>query len=637
MSQSSSRDVYFTKHALRTGLKCPTRLFYKAGRYPENREAQPFIAHYRYNKQQLKRLAKYSLPPGMQVYTSSIEQAAEETSRYLQEEEIVLYDPVFIHGHYMAKVPILQKWGRSLNVYHVQTKAFQPGKHSVSNREGRIYSKWRDYITDFAFQVHIIAKCYPDWQITPFLILPAKYGRAQTDKLHRRMREIYSEGTRSAEAPLNEEELVLHIDVSDEVERVRSGRSLEEEPYKDMSFESILKKLSERFYSNEKHPVSIGNKCKDCEFRIERERLQNGERSGFTECWDSALDTDLIDNYKHTVFELIGPGTNHWIERGIYFQEDVPAGEYYEVETIQRAKGRMNEKQRQSLQILQAKGQDVPREIIKPNLFKELQRWEYPIHFLDFEAGNYTIPIREGRKPYHLLVFQYSCHTLFEDGSWTHHEWIDKRSEEYPNYEMVRQLKGVPNITEGTIVQYSNFERNALKTIQKELMQEDEVPDAEELKQWLSDIIRRRDSSHKSGPYLADLSRMVKHFYYNHKMEDSLSIKDVLQSVLTISPRLKELYTLPYSSANFDAFIWWQSDSVGDAQSPYRLMLNNQEQGVRRGTEAMVVYARLLSEDLDDQQQEHLQEALLRYCEVDTLAMVMIFQHWKFLMEQKWN
>ncbi len=342
------------------------------------------------------------------------------------------------------------------------------------------------------------------------------------------------------------------------------------------------------------------------------------------------------------MFNLIGPGTKQWVERNIYLQENVPEGEFYGLNTINRTGDNISEKHRQSLQIMQAKGEEVPKELVKPKLFKELDRWEYPIHFLDFEAGNYVIPIRKERRPYHLVVFQYSCHSLHQDGSWEHHEWIDDcNGNDYPNYEMIRRLKEIPQINEGTLVQYSNFERNALKTIRKELMEDkEEVHDAENLTEWISGIISRHDSSHKSGPYLSDLSRLVKNYYYNAKMEDSLSIKDVLQSIMAVSPRLKDIYSKPYNSSNYDSAIWWQSDANGLTISPYRLMLDedeNGDEGVRRGTEAMVVYAGLLTEDLGPGDRKRYQKALLRYCELDTLAMFMIYQHWKYLMEENWN
>jgi hypothetical protein len=638
MSDLTNSDIYFTKHLFRTGLECPTRLYYYANNYPENREALPFIAHYRYNKQQLINLARCSFPKAISIDSTTNESSFAETQKKLKKKRVVLFDPAFHFEHYKAKVPILEKDGKDVNIYHVQIKAFRPDKQQISNQDGKVYSKWRSYVLDFAFQVYVIKKCHPDWNIHPYFLLPAKYAHARTDQLHKVIRQINKGEVNARNTSVSDEEILAKVEVSDEINRVLTGKIFEE-PFKDNTLEEVLKRLSYYFYEKEKYPVKIGNKCKGCEFRIENDRVAEGKKSGFLECWNKSLDKDLYNDHKSLVFNLIGPGTKQWVERDLYLQENVPEGEFYKLNTINNSAERISEKHRQSLQIMQAKGEEVPNELVKPKLYQELDRWEYPLHFLDFEAGNYVIPIRKERRPYHLLAFQYSCHTLYQDGSWDHREWIDDCNGDYPNYELIRRLKRIPRIGEGTIVQYSNFERNALKTIRKELLAEEgRVKDTEELTGWISDIIQRNDSSHKSGPYLSDLSRLVKNYYYNAEMEDSLSIKDVLQSIMAISPRLKDIYSKPYNSSNYDAAIWWQSDNQGSALNPYRLMFNTKnDEAVSRGTEAMVVYASLLSENLSPGDRERYRKALLRYCELDTLAMVMIYQHWKYLMEENWN
>src|SRR5699024_8780588 len=140
----------------------------------------------------------------------------------------------------------------------------------------------------------------------------------------------------------------------------------------------------------------------------------------------------------------------------------------------------------------------------------------YPIHFLDFEAGNYAIPLRAGRHPYHLIIFQFSCHTLYHDGGCQHHQWVDMLNSDYPSYELVRRLMKVPDINEGTILQYCNFERYALKTIRNELKEESAmVPDSKWLIQWLESLLNRNDSTQPQPPYMVDLNRQVSRFYYN--------------------------------------------------------------------------------------------------------------------------
>ena len=50
---------------------------------------------------------------------------------------------------------------------------------------------------------------------------------------------------------------------------------------------------------------------------------------------------------------------------------------------------------------------------------------------------------------------------------------------------------------------------------------------------------------------------------------------------------------------------------------------------IAEGGAAATAYARLQFEDMQVETREKINQALLRYCELDTLAMVMIVQAWK--------
>ncbi|MBD3668518.1 MAG: hypothetical protein HUJ16_11185 [Kangiella sp.] len=60
--------------------------------------------------------------------------------------------------------------------------------------------------------------------------------------------------------------------------------------------------------------------------------------------------------------------------------------------------------------------------------------------------------------------------------------------------------------------------------------------------------------------------------------------------------------------------------------------LNNKEfkgEQVKDGGEALTAYSILQYADLSDVERQALTQSLLRYCELDTLAMVMIYEAWK--------
>lgn len=627
MATSRQKKKYLTKHLFGAGLECPTKLYYYARNYPENKEAVPFIEHAIFNKRLLKALARSVFPNGIFVDESSVPKAASKTKQLLQAHDATVFDAVFEHQQMMARLPIVHQQGNELTVYQMQTKAFNSRKHRLSDKDGHIYSKWLSYLLDFAYQAYLVKKSSPKSDLKALLVMPEKTGRAYLDNLPLLLHPL-EKGTVSNEVTSANQELLVKLDVTDLITKIWDDPSFAKQQLPGKNFEETLLYLRELYFEGIKTNPQIGLKCKRCEFRTENARIENGTKSGFNECWGPHMDADNPSDLH--VFDLIGPGTNQLVMHGVHDQREISLRKLFSPESIVRGDGRISHEMRQSLQVHKTQGKKVPEEIFRPAIARELQRWQYPLHFLDFEAGNYAVPVKKNRSPYHLVLFQFSCHTLAEDGSWTHHQWIDDLESGYPNYELVRQLMEVPEIEEGTIVQYSDFERNALKTIRRELMNEpEEVNGAEMLIAWIEEIIHRNDSSHDQPPYLADLSRLVKNFYYNCEMGNSLSIKDVLQSIMSHSDFLKAKYSQPYTSHNFEEMQWWQSDGKGGARNPYKLLMETGESPIRRGTEAMVVYGKLISKDWPAEKIDAFQHALLKYCELDTLAMVMIYEHWQ--------
>jgi len=632
MARFNDRDKYFTRHLFGAGLECPVKLHYYRQDYPQNQQSRPFIEHAIYNKRLLTALARSVYPNGIFVNDKELKKAADKTRKLLQRDEVVLFDAIFEHQQMMARLPIIHKSGNQVTVFYIRTKAFDSRKHRITDSEGYINGKWEKYILDFAYQVYLIQENYPDLDIQAMLIMPEKSSTAYTDNLPLLLHPL-DDRSKAESIDVSNQELLAKLDVTKVVKRLMSRHSFAEKYFPKTTLEETLHYFSTVYFGNEKPDPEIGSKCKRCEFRIGSKRLKEGERSGFNECWLPVMSEE--NPSENHIFDLIGPGTNRRLANGNYDQKDIPADSIFSSASVIESEGRISQEMRQALQIHKRKDEEVPGEIIRPVLFEELKSWQFPLHFLDFEAGNYAVPVRKNRRPYHLVVFQFSCHTLYQDGRWKHREWIDDFKSGYPNYEMVRRLKLIPDINEGTLVQYSNFERNALKTIRSELLQEqDEIGDAHQLIDWIETIINRHDSSHSQPPYIADLSRLVKNFYYNREMESSLSIKDVLRSVMSHSSYLKKLYSKPYSSSNFDHIFWWQPNGEGGARNPYSILTETGDSPIRRGTEAMVVYGKMIAQEMDPQRHEAYQNALLKYCELDTLAMMMIYQHWQKKMEQ---
>lgn len=105
-----------------------------------------------------------------------------------------------------------------------------------------------------------------------------------------------------------------------------------------------------------------------------------------------------------------------------------------------------------------------------------------------------------------------------------------------------------------------------------------------------------------------------------------ITIKKVLPAVWNHHPYLHEItHFKEYSAIDFE----------GGFVDPYETLTSgikasdNDDDVVKGGTDAMRAYYRIRFDDsLNDEQKDELIEQLLRYCELDTMAMVIIAQHW---------
>ena len=149
---------------------------------------------------------------------------------------------------------------------------------------------------------------------------------------------------------------------------------------------------------------------------------------------------------------------------------------------------------------------------------------------------------------------------------------------------------------------------------------------------------------------MVDLCRLARLAFFHPSTCGSSSIKKVLPAVMQCSEFLKEHYSKPiYGSAkgirslNFEDWTWWKLDGQLPA-SPYKLLPPifidfptavlhkleaDGEEGISEGGAATTAFARLQFDTLIPEERKAIADALLRYCELDTLAMVMIYQAWR--------
>ena len=192
-----------------------------------------------------------------------------------------------------------------------------------------------------------------------------------------------------------------------------------------------------------------------------------------------------------------------------------------------------------------------------------LQAVKYPVHHLDFETVMMAVPRFSETRPYQALPVQWSNHIEQATGELRHEEFLHKDVSD-PRRVLAESL--LESLGEkGSICVYSPYERSILEQLSVA------IPS---LKPALSRIIAR----------LWDLFPIIRDQYYHPAFGGSYSIKSVLPAMVP---------SLAYDDL-----------------------------AIKEGGHAASQYYRMVFVETDWVERATIEEALLRYCERDTLAMV---------------
>ena len=274
--------------------------------------------------------------------------------------------------------------------------------------------------------------------------------------------------------------------------------------------------------------------------------------------------------------------------------------------------------------------------------------WQFPLHFIDFETCRAAIPFHRGSRPLDLVAFQFSHHVLRADGSLEHiGEFLCTQQGVNPNVAFVTALREQLGSDSGAILHYAPHEVSTLRAIAGQIRaSRKEIHEADDLLAFVDTIapVGERQPDRQ----VIDLCRLVKRFYYAPSTGGSNSIKDVLPAILRESEFLRHKYSRPiYGAAggivsrNF-VDMAWVDQTDGTTRDPYMLLPpiecdtpqaanggGKYLKTLRNGGAAMQAYADLVLADWSDDRRLAVRRALLRYCELDTLAMVFIVEAWR--------
>lgn len=638
---------FLTKSRFKLATECPTKLFYTGKTiYPDKSVEDAFLEALAEGGFQIGELAKAYYPEGHDVKSLDYETALAETNKLLELENITIFEAAILYNNLFIRVDILQKQDNVISLIEVKAKSFNAEDDFISKRNKRISKKWRPYMIDVAFQDYVIRKAFPEMRIQPYLMLADKNTRTSINGLNQKFKigntskgrkQAWMEGDVSKTALGNK--ILKKVDVSKYV------HELQEDQYEvngnHYDFEGYVHFLSSAYAKEEKVVPEINcTTCAECQFRATNEEEKKGKISGYKECWMEILGFTESDFKTPSVLDIWDfRKKQDFLEENRFFLKELNEDDFDLSKTNQT---------RQWLQVQKSVANDVTPWIDVEGLSSEMSSWVWPLHFIDFETSAVAIPFTKDRHPYEVVAFQFSHHIAYKDGHIEHvDEYLNVEPGVFPNFEFVRRLKLSLEKDNGTIFRYAPHENTVLNQIIQQIeTSKADIPDYKELISWLKTITRNSKTEWVGQRAMVDMWELVKKYYFQLEMGGSNSIKKVLPAMLNSSEYLQEKYSQPiYNSHNFQNQIWVEKDEYGKVKDPYKLLdpifddidreqMENftTDSKLADGGAAMTAYARLQFSDIPEVEREATQQALLRYCELDTLAMVMIWEDWNNMM-----
>lgn len=620
--------MYLSKSDFQLASSCPKKLVYKKANYPTANDTNEYMEMLAQGGYVVGKMATLLFSDGIEI-EGNTQDCIEKTQTLLQQENVVLFEPAIVSGQKLVRVDILVKNGNTFHLIEVKAKSHHTEEQQDPN-------KIKKYIEDVAYQYSVLREAFPDQKIKCSLLMPDKAKRTAIEglagwfsiKKNDKCSDNELEELPAQQKPaFNKPEVIFKYEASpnrDEyITRLANEGILEYQDVTDLvegmqqainqRAEGFLRILNEGI-TNEDYSINKG--CKGCEYNAP-DKPQNG----YQECWGN------LAYAEPNIFDLYYGGAIGHYTKGFYFDELISDRKtsLYQIdpERIKNSKGELGS--RGTRQLIQIENTRNNTEWISNELEAVAKNLKYPLHFIDFETYTGALPFHKGMRPYELIAFQWSCHTILKPGAApVHSEWIHTgnlfpNAGEFPNFEFARSLMKQIG-TSGTPLMWATHENTVLRIIMNQMDTygiQDEV-----LKNWLFDIISDGD---KEGR-LVDMNKMTVEHYFHPYMKGRTSIKKVLPAVWSHFPYLHQV-------EHFKEYV--PEAFISGILDPYDTLSSGikteewEDEVVSGGTAAMRAYYRIRFDDsLLEKEKAELRYQLLQYCKLDTMAMVIIAHHW---------
>lgn len=648
-----TKPRYLTKSRFKLAVECPRKLFYtgKKAIYQDTMVEDAFLEMLAEGGYQVGALAKLRYPEGIEIHETDHASAESATMTLLARDRVVLFEPAIRVGDFFVRIDMLVKDGNSFELIEVKAKSYNSLKPELFGAKGGILSGMLPYFQDAAFQTWVLQQAFPGSVIKTFLMMPDKAQIAPINGINQMFqilpdRKVETTIPPGVDGQALAELLLAKVDVSPWVADILASPL--RFPGGPLPFTDAANLWARQYAADLLAAPPIGAHCSGCQF----DAPADGQlASGFRECWKEALGWSDADFDAGTVLDLYKSlRKQKLIDQGVFKLSQVQKDDLGDFDEDPGPSG-MSIKQRQWMQVagLPDEDRDKGYYLDTTLVHNAIAEWRFPLHFIDFETAAVALPFHAEMRPYQSLAFQFSHHVMDANGQIRHiGQFLCAEPGVFPNYTFARALMSELDGDDGTVFMWSHHENTILNAIARQLLEDENPPDdREELLRFLGSLTKGGDRA------MVDLCDLAGKAYFHPDTKGSSSIKKVLPAILKGSDELKAKYSRPVYGApigmpslNFgssEGFAWIDVSSDGTVSDPYgrlkamaRDMLPEgvdvevrDDSIIAEGGAAATAYARLQFEQMDTQTRERIKSALLRYCELDTLAMAMVVEAWR--------
>jgi hypothetical protein len=670
-------NKFFTKTCFKQALTCETSLFYYSHKneYINNETTNDFLKSLADGGYQVEFLARDYFPKGINLKHLSLDENIRQTQKLIKSnKDVILFEPTFLIDDFLIRADIIEKIGNTIRILEIKAKGFDFEKdnkpmffiNSKTLKSGNIQLKkdWAPYVLDVAFQKYVISMIYPNLSIEGHLFMLNKDAQTSINGLHQKY--LVKPDYEIEIVPGSVGSPIMETVCLDEVFDTINLFGEDYHFFYGQSFIGFIDTVKKSYLSDIKIKPCISSKCKSCVFYTTEET--DKMKSGFLECWSEYTEKpkeEFIDN--PSILDLWNfRKKDELLSERIYTIKDITSLNIFEdTKFKENEDGGMSVKDRQLIQVKKILIDDDSIFVHKKELKNVMDNFIYPLNMIDFETISTAIPFNVHLKPYESLAYQFSHHIINQDGSIIHaNQYLHTKQGEFPSFEFARKLKEALETNNGFIFMYSHHENSILNCIINQLHSPlgQLEKDKDELISFLKTITKSNSSTlnklsdiepWKGNRCLIDLLDILKKYYYNPlsgKGGGSNSIKYILPAILKSSDFLKNKYSKPIygtdliPSYNFKEKVWLEYDEIGNIINPYKQLpplfndIKNQDEFITNdflcdGGSAMIAYAKMQFSIMSDEERKSVENGLLRYCELDTLSMVMLYEHFKEIIE----